>query len=150
MPYLLFWKSSKIWNFCLLQIVGGIFIVIIVIISKERVNVEHCFYLFVVCQPGMFLDLASGNCEDCPEGQYQSLAGQASCAVCPAGFPPTADKTDCQCKYLTNSSTTNLNWILSAASSTIPFNPLLHTSPFGHLWNVRFFKKGYEKWNICS
>lgn len=44
------------------------------------------FLLFVTvaCAVGTFLDAASDSCKPCPQGTYQSEAGQVQCIACPA------------------------------------------------------------------
>ncbi|XP_022825719.1 sushi, von Willebrand factor type A, EGF and pentraxin domain-containing protein 1 isoform X1 [Spodoptera litura] len=49
----------------------------------------------VACAVGTFLDAASDTCKPCPQGTYQSEAGQVQCTACPAiaGQPGVTQST---------------------------------------------------------
>ena len=49
------------------------------------------------CQPGTFINDQTNQCDDCPPGFYQPLAGQFECIPCPQGtFNAQTGQTQCQ------------------------------------------------------
>lgn len=58
------------------------YVYVVVIFFKTTSN---CLLLLVKCAAGTFFDKSSDNCEMCPKGTYQPIAGQSDCLPCPPG-----------------------------------------------------------------